>query len=181
MQVVRIHDADRRPASWTDIIQAGQFVAFSKHVDSGAPCDARGAGFLSAAEVTCTIFDSLAEAESFCAAAVQVCPAVRFDVFDAAGRSSPAMLTVVHPSRAAILDSNPLVQTRRRAVAWALVVAGVAVMSYGYAKHTERPMVFAGFIGINLVIAGGRILLLNLGVRETEREREARLAKARER
>lgn len=156
-------------------------MAFSKNVESGVPCDMGGAAFAVAADATCVIVDSLAEAEAFCAAAIEAAPSVRFDVFDAGGRASPPLITVVHPSRAPTLDTHPRVQRRRSALAWALVNLGLMVIGYAYWKHTDRPMVFAGFIGINLLIAGGRILLLNLGVRETERERETRLASARDR
>lgn len=181
MHVVRIHDPERRPQSWTEIIRPGQFAGFSKRADSGASCDSNGLVFASAGEATCVIFDSLAEAEQWCAAAIEPCPELRFDVFDAAGRSHPPLLTVVHPSRAVTLDAHPRVQMRRRAIAWLLLASGMLVLGYAYWKHTQSPMVFAGFIGINLLIAGGRILLLNLGVRETERDREARLARARQR
>ena len=88
MQVVAIHDPRRRPASWTEIIRPGQFVAFA------APSDGN-----------CILFDSVAEARAYCDAAVEAAPATRFDVFDAEGRAQPPLLTVVHPSQ--ILDTDP--------------------------------------------------------------------------
>jgi hypothetical protein len=42
MSVLRVYDPARTPASWTEIIRPGQFVAFVKR-DTGAPCDERGA------------------------------------------------------------------------------------------------------------------------------------------
>ncbi len=180
VQVVRIHDAGRRPASWAEIIRPGQFVVFSKDVDSGVACDACGRRFAVAADATCVIVDSLAEAEAFCAAALQSAASVRFDVFDAGGRATPPLLTVVHPSRARTLDTDPRVQHRRRVIAWTLVALGLPLIAYAYWKHTEREMLLAGFIGINMVIAAGRLLWFNLGVRETERERETRVARLRD-
>ncbi len=177
--MLRIHDANRRPASWTEIIRPGQFVVFSKDGASDVPCDSAGRPFASAADATCVIVDSLGEAEAFCAAAVAAAPAVRFDVFDAGGRVTPPLLTVVHPSRARSLESDPRVQRRRRLLAWVMLAAGVLLIAYAYWRHADDPMILEGFIGINLLIFGGRILLLNLGVRENERERETRLARAR--
>ena len=87
MQVVRIHDPERKPASWAEIIRPGQFAAFATPSDG-----------------TCILFDSLAEARAYCDAAVQSAPAARYDVFDAEGRSNPPLLTIVHPSRAHTLD-----------------------------------------------------------------------------
>jgi hypothetical protein len=39
-------------------------------------------------------------------------------------------------------------------------------------------MILPAFLGINMVIIGGRLLWLNLALRETERARERRLASA---
>ena len=155
---MRIHDAGRQPPSWAGIIRPGQFVAFATPSDG-----------------TCVLFDSLAEARAHCDAAVQSAPSLRFDVFDAEGRAHPPLLTVVHPSRAASLDTNPRALHRRRLIAWTLIAAGTALIIYAYVKHTEREIVFPAFIGINLVIVGGRLLWFNLGVRETERARQERV------
>jgi hypothetical protein len=158
VQVVAIHDAGRKPASWAAIIRPGQFVAFATPSDG-----------------TCILFDSLAEARSFCETAVQSAPAVRFDVFDAQGRANPPLLTVVHPSRAQILDTHPRVLHRRRVIAWALIAAGIPLIIYAYWERRDAEIVFPAFIGINMMIAGGRLLWLNLGIRETERARQERL------
>jgi hypothetical protein len=176
VKVVRIHDPNRRPASWTAMIEPGQFVAFSRDIDSGAPCGGDGRGFADHAEATCVILDALAEAEAFCAAAVEAAPSVRFDVFDAEGRAKPALMTVVHPSRAKTLDTNPRAQRRRRAIAWILIATGIPLIAYAYWMHREQDIILPAFVGINMIIAGGRLLWFNLGLRETEREREARLA-----
>ena len=46
------------------------------------------------------------------------------------------------------------------------------------ARRPDIDAIFPGIIGINLVLAGGRFLWFNLGIRETERARRERLAKA---
>lgn len=158
MQELRIHDPARRPASWAGIIRPGQFVAF------GTPSDG-----------TCVLFDSLAEARAFCEAAVQSAPAARYDVFDAEGRAHPPLLTVVHPSRAHVLDAHPRAIRNRRVLGWALIAAGLPLTIFASWRPPDIESIFPGVIGINLIIAGGRFLWFNLGVRETERARHERL------
>ena len=159
--MLRIHDPDRRPASWSEIIAPGQFVAFATPSDG-----------------TCALFDSVGEARAFCEAAVLAAPATRFDVFDADGRANPPLLTLVHPSRAQGLDTHPRNQHKRRVIAWALITSGALLLIYTYWKFADIRAIFPGVIGINLLLAGGRLLWFNLAVRETERERGERLARA---
>ena len=146
MRELRIHDPDRRPASWAEIIKPGQFVAFATPSDG-----------------TCVLFDA---------------PATRFDVFDAGGRAHPPLLTIVHPARAQGLDSHPRMQHKRRVIAWVLIACGTLVLGYTYWKFADIRAIVPGVIGINLLLAGGRLLWFNLAVRETERARDARVAAA---
>ena len=156
--MVVIHDPARRPASWAEIVRPGQFVAF------GSPSDG-----------TCVLFDSLAEARAFCEAAVQSAPASQYDLFDAEGRAHPPLLTIVHPTRAHFLDAHPRAVHKRRVLGWALIAAGIPPIIYACWIPTDIEVIFPGVIGINLIIAGGRFLWFNLGVRETERARHERL------
>lgn len=160
MQVVQIHDPGRRPASWSEIIRPGQFVAFETPSDG-----------------TCVLFDSVAEARAYCETAVLSSPAAQYDVFDAEGRAHPPLLTIVHPSRGQTLDTDPRVQRKRREIAWALIAAGLALIVWTYWALHDIEAIFPGVIGANLLLAGGRMLWYNLAVRETERARQERLAR----
>jgi hypothetical protein len=175
VQALRIHDPVRRPASWTEIIGREQFVAFAKNVDTGAPCDAGGQAFADPSQATCVLFESLAEARAFCEAAAQSVPIARFDVFDAEGRAKPPLLTFVHPSRAQVLDADPRALHKRRTIAWGLIAGGIPLIIYAGWRNADIEAIFPGVIGINLLIAGARLLWLNLGIRETERARQERL------
>lgn len=178
VRVVRIHDSQRRPASWTEIIEPGQFVAFAKDVESGAPADQDGRPFADAATATCMIFASLSEATAFCQSVVARSMSVQLDVFDSEGRAHSPLLTFIHPSRVESQETHPRALGRRRLIAWLLIAAGIPLIVYAYMKHTERDIILPAFIGINLIIAAGRLLWLNLAIRETERERLARLEHA---
>lgn len=178
MEKVRLHDPARRPADWTEIIQPGQFAVFAKDDATGVPCDADGAPFPALSLATCAIADSIEEAQAFCDAAVARHPAVRFDVFDSGGRVRPPILTIVHASRAAALDTSPRQMRKRRAIAWLLIVSGVPLMVFAYLEYRERDIILPAFLGINMVLIGLRLLWMNLAIRETERARERRLESA---
>lgn len=177
---MRIHDAARRPPDWSDIIRPGQFVAFAKDTTSGGPTDPDGHAFADASQATCVIFDSFADARTFCERAVQSSPrgpALRFDIFDAAGRTQPPLLTVLHPSQAGRVESHPTALRRRRLVAWILVAAGIALIVYAYGQRDGGEVILPAFVGINMLIAAGRLLWFNLALRETERARRDRVDK----
>ena len=158
-----------------DLLGPEQLVAFARDVESGVPVDASGQPFADPAAITCLVFDTVAEARAFCEAAVHRSPATQFDVFDSGGRTRPPLLTVLHPSRAVSLDSHPRGMRRRRAIAWALIVGGLPPILYAYYFEDGIGAILPAFIGINMIIAGGRLLWFNLGIRETERERQERL------
>jgi hypothetical protein len=178
--MVRLHDSGRRPASWTEIIREGQFAVFAKDGASDVPCDLDGVRFADPAAAACAIFESVAEARAFCEAAVLRRPSVQFDIFDAEGRTRSPLLTVVHPERAAHLETSPWQARRRQAIAWGLIVLGVPLMVFAYVEAGERDIFLIAFLGLNMVIIGGRLLWMNLALRETERVREERLARAAE-
>jgi hypothetical protein len=176
MDVVRLYDPHRRPPNWTDIIQPGQFVAFAKDLDSGAACDAAGKPFPSSGEITCVIFDGIEEAGAFCRAAVQRVPALRFDVFDAAGRAKPPLLTVVHPSRVATLDGgNPRWTAFNKWGAVALVAVTPALFWLDWWKY-DGLLILPTILAINFLIIAARMLQLNAAHASAERSRRERLA-----
>ena len=157
------------------IVKPGQFVLFAKDLDSGAPCDAEGRAFADPSQATCAIGDSLAEAQAFADAAVAKTPGLRVDIFDHDGRAHPPLLSVLHPSRAQAADTHPRVLRRRRVIAWTLIVIAIPLIVFAIVERHDREIILPAFLGINMLIAAGRLLWFNLGVRETERVRQARL------
>lgn len=175
MEVLRLHDPDRRPASWTEIIRAGQFAAFSKHLDGGASCDADGRLFASVADATCLVFDSLAECRAFCEESVQAAPSVRFEIFDSAGRTNPPILIIVHPSRISTLDANPRGMRIRKYAAIALALGALPLFLFDY-WMSRGLMIFPTVLGINMILIAARLIQLNASYADAERRRRARLA-----
>lgn len=175
MQTVRVYDPARIPPQWRKIVRPDQFVAFATDVESGVPCGADGAQFAAADDVTCTFFDSLAEATTFCEARVKQVPTIRFDIFDAAGRMHPPLLTVVHESRRHRLDGNRLGTRMSNWLALALIVAAPILLWYDWARH-EGLLILPTIVAINCLLIAGRLLQLNIAYASAERERRERFA-----
>ena len=157
------------------MIRRDQVVIFARDVDSGAACDLSGSPFADPALATCAIADSLAEAQAVAEAALTKAPSMRLDIFDADGRANPPLMTLLHPSRATHADTHPSVLRRRQVIAWALIAAGIPLIVFAIVERNDREIILPAFLGINMLIAAGRLLWFNLGVRETERVRQERL------
>jgi hypothetical protein len=175
MIALRLFDPGRNPTSWTEIIQPGQYAAFAKTVDTGAPCDAEGRPFPSIEVATCLLFDGLTEAESFCRQQVDRASAVRFEIFDATGRANPPLLVIVHPTKAAQLEGNP--RGMRLRSRFAIILLIVAAVSFWYNfRNGLSVQIFPTLIGINLVVVAARLFQLNKSYAHAERARKERLA-----
>ena len=163
---------------WTDLIRPGQFAVFAKIDATGRSCDTEGQPFPNQDAATCVIVESIADARAFCEDVVRRHPALRLDVFDVEGRTQPPLLTVLHPERAAALETSPRQMRQRQVMAWGLIAAGIPLVIFAYVEHRERDIILPAFLGINMIIIGGRLLWMNLALRETERARERRLDSA---
>jgi hypothetical protein len=67
---------------------------------------------------------------------------------------------------------------RRRRIAWGMIAAGVPLLFLAYWVYEAGHALFPGFIGLNLIYAGGRLLWFNMALRETDRTRQQRLDKS---
>ena len=174
MKSLRLFDPDRRPTSWTEIVRPGQFVVFSKTIETGAPCDTEGRGFPSVEHATCVLFDNLSDARVFCERQVIQAPQVRFEIFDSTGRAHAPLYVIVHPSKQASLEGNRRGMRIRTIVAAALLVVSAGLFWYDYQQ--DRGMaVFPTLLGINLVVVAARLFQLNGSYAHAERQRQKRL------
>jgi hypothetical protein len=175
---LRLYDRSRTPSSWTEIIRPGQFVAFAKTFETGAPCDAHGRSFGRVEEASCLLFDSLDAAEAFCCEQVNRATNVRFEIYDSAGRAQPPLLVIVHPSRQQQLEGNRRGMRLRTQGAAALFI--VAALSFWYDfQHGPGVQFFPTLLGINLVVVALRLLQLNGSYAHAERVRQRRLGEYR--
>ncbi len=172
MVTIRVYDSSRTRRDWMDIIRPTQFAVFASLLEFGVPCDADGVP-TSTDLATCTLFDSLADAEAFCRSRIARLPDVRFDVFDAAGRSRPPLLTVVHPSRATALEGHAGGRRLRLWIAVGLIVAAPVLfwLDWGYA---DGLLIVPTLLGFNALLVAARLLQMNGAYASAERRRRER-------
>ena len=173
MRIVRLYDASRQPRDWMDIIRPGQFAVFASLLDGGDPCDTDGVP-TGHGTASCVLVDGLAEAEALCRERVDRHPSLRFDVFDAAGRSRPPLLTIVHPSRARSLEGDVSLRRRNTAIAAALIVA--APFLFWIDWRTGGLLALPTLFAINGLFLAVRLLQLNASYAAAERRRLARIS-----
>jgi hypothetical protein len=176
MQIVRLYDPSREPQGWMQVIRPTQFAAFATLHDSGAVCDADGIP-TSSDDASCVIFETLPDAEAFCRERVAQIPGLRFDILDAAGPRRAPLFTIVHPSRLSGLDDSPAKMQRNRRWAIALFVAGPPLIWFDW-KFYDGVMVMPTILGINAVLIGVRLLMMNGGHASAERTRRQRVEAA---
>ena len=173
MQVVRVYDASRKPRDWMEIIRPGQFVVFASLLDGDAPCSLDGV-LTGSDAATCVIVDSLDEAELLARDRVEHHHSIRFDIFDARGRSQSPLLTVVHPSRASALEGDATGRRRFGVIAILLILAALGLFWADW--HSGGAMILPTLLAFNLLLLAGRLLQLNAGYAAAERRRLKRLA-----
>ncbi|BCS32546.1 hypothetical protein TBR22_A17600 [Luteitalea sp. TBR-22] len=173
VQTVRLYDASRTPRDWMELIQPGQVAIFATRLEGGGPCSLDGVP-TSHEAATCTIADTLAEAESLCRRQADLHPGVRFDVFDAAGRSGPPLLTVVHPSRATAIEGHVGSRRRNTIIATVLLIVGPALFWIDW--YTGWWMIVPTVAGFNFMLFAMRLLQLNAAYTSAERRRAERAA-----
>jgi hypothetical protein len=174
MIALRLYDAQRRPPNWIDMIQPHQFVAFASDQESGSPVDAEGRAFASTDDVSCLVFESLAEARAFCEERAARHETVRYEIFDARGRVDEPLLLIVSPSRAGRLEgSHRMIQLRKR-IAIGLFVGAPPLIYYDY-HLSDGSLVLPTFLALSMILSGLRLLFMNSALRDAQRRQQERL------
>lgn len=172
--VLRLYDPARDPSHWDAIIKPGQLAVFGIDTATGQPCQLDGRPFASPAEASCVVFDSLDEARARCEAEAARTPTLFFEIFDHSGRAKPALATVGRHPESNSVFSNPRFAPWRRAAAVLMLPMALGLFWVDYQQ--QGLLVFPTAIGLNLLVFGIRLLLLDAGVTEAGRRAKQRLA-----
>src|ERR1051325_10781581 len=163
MQVLRLYNPARKPTEWTGLVHPGQYAVFHLDVATDVEKTADGHYLKPEEQSTCTVFDSLAEAEAYCEAKVETIPNLRCDIYDHTGKSRPPLLTYVNR----IHLRSP---SNRVRWGWALIAASAPCFWIEW--HYHGILVIPMVVGLNLIFAGLRLIYWGKG--GTERRRAAR-------
>ena len=170
MQEILLYDPKRVPTQWTALIRPGQYVVFLSDVESSAPLSRDGAPMRSAGDYFCLVFNSLPETESYCREAVKKIRRLKCEVFDSAGRVNAPVAVVVNEEFAHTLDSEA---SARRLIRWGFVAIGISLPLFWYAwKSGAAEVWWPVLLGINMVVAGLRLIQWGHGLKEELRYRQ---------
>jgi hypothetical protein len=169
LQEVALYDPNRKPASWMEIIQPGQYAAFLSDIETGVEMTHDGSYF-SAGLGCCLLFDSLEEAEQYCCAKVEDFPNLRCDVFDSHGRANAPVATFANSRHLRKLDSPA---ESRRLMQWGAVAIAASLPLFWFAWARRGEAWIAVFFGMQLLVAGLRVLHWGYSVGEGLRYEKA--------
>jgi hypothetical protein len=160
MQRLKLYDPSRKPAEWTGLVHSGQYAVFHSDIATDVEKTPEGQYLKSGEDSICLVFDSLAEAESYCENRVDKIPSLRCDIYDYTGKSKPPMLTYVN-------RIHLKAPAKRAYWGWALVTASLPC--FGYAWYFQGTRVIPLVVGINLLFAGLRLVYWGKGGTEKRR------------
>lgn len=154
------------------IIQPGQFAVFHQDLKSAAELSPRGDTVSSAAESVCCIFDTVAEAKSYCEQKVSQYPFMRCEIYDNAGKSKPPLLVVVnHEMQGSVEDSERAGRWRIR-IGYLLIAASVPLFCWDWRSRGE--LILPSVIGVNFIFIGLRLLMWGYGTVRGRRSHDQR-------
>jgi hypothetical protein len=166
---ILLYDHKRRPRNWSEIILPHQCAVFLRNRRLGVSVSRDGMpGTTESA--TCVLFESIARAEAFCQATVNSMPDLSCEILDYEGPMHPPLLTVVLKHSGGDDDTRGWFGRHRRIVF--LFALCVALPLFYYDFRHGGTLVLT-IIGINIIVAGLRVLLWDWGSKNTERERLA--------
>ena len=160
MQELKLYDPTRRPHSWTDIVHSGQYAVFHSNIHTDIASKPDGSFPAPDEENTCLVFDSLQDAEDYCASKVQQIPDLRCDIYDHTGKSRPPMLTYVN---------RVYLKSPQKYANWGWVLIAGSLLCFWAERHWHGTLLIPMIVGINLVFAGLRLVYWGKGGREKRR------------
>ena len=165
MQELKLYDPTREPQNWTEILRPGQYVVFHTNVHTDIEAKADGTPLTSGEESSCMVSDSLEEAEAYCESQVERIPNLRCEIYDHAGKSKPPSFTYVNKA---------FLKTPRKHAWWGWVLVAAGVPCFWIEWHWHGTLIVPTIAGINLVIAGLRMVYWGWGGTEKRRSKRER-------
>ena len=160
MQEIKLYDPYRRPANWTGLLHPGQYAVFLSDVDTNIEKTPAGHYLQPEDKSTCLVFDSLAEAETYCEAKVEEILRLRCDIYDHTGKSKLPQLTYVN---------KRFLKTPRKYTRWGWVLLAASLPCFWIEWHWNGTLLTPMLVGINLVLAGLRLIYWGAGGSEKRR------------
>ncbi len=160
MQILKLYDSTRKPAEWSGLVHPGQYAVFHSDIATDVEKTSEGRYLKPGEDSTCTIFDSLTEAEAYCETKVAAIPNLRCDIYDHTGKSHPPLLTYVNQAH---------LQTPSRRVFWGWALIAASIPCFAIEWYYHGALVVPVVIGINLVFAGLRLIHWGKGGQEKRR------------
>ena len=154
MQRLKLYDPTRKPTDWTGLVHEGQYAVFHSDLATDIERTPEGNYLQPGEDSTCMVFDSLAEAESYCEAKVEQIPNLRCDIYDHTGKSKPPVLTYVNKIH---LNAD----NKRANWGWAMVAASLPVFWITWTYHGTQ--VIPLIVGFNLFLGGLRLVYWGKG------------------
>lgn len=176
---LRLYDPARDPVHWDAIIRPGEVAVFATNTKIDTPCDMSALPFPSPAQATCQVFTDLAAAHAACEEASRRSPDIFFEIFDSSGKAKPPLMTLGRHPDGSSLFANPRFAPWRRFIAGIMVPTALWLFWFDYQR--QGLLVFPTAIGLNLLVLGIRLMLLDVGVNEAARAANERLAAYRRR
>ncbi len=160
MQRLKLYDPTRKPTEWTGLVHEGQYAVFHSDIATDIERTPEGNYLQPGEDSTCLVFDSLAEAESYCESQVAKIPHLRSDIYDHTGKSRPPMLTYVN-------QAHLNAPAKYAYWGWALVAASLPCFWIAWFHHGTS--VIALIVGVNLLFGGLRLVYWGKGGTEKRR------------
>jgi hypothetical protein len=170
MRELRLFDPERKPPNWMGHIREGEYALFFKDTNSGQTMKADGTYPQREEESTCLVASSPEEALDFGQARVDAAPRLRCDIYDHAGKSNPALASLVQQGRKTQENTEAMGWKRIR---WGMVLIPLGIPLILYDWHRDWALIYPAFFGIQFVAAGARMIVWGIGTLENGRRSAA--------
>jgi hypothetical protein len=168
----KVYDKTRSPRDWMSLVGATQCAVFFKDVRTAAPLSHDGIAFDRMTDCTFLVFDRLDDARRFCEIQTKAHPWVCCEVFDWEGKAKPPLLVVVDPSVAEKDELSGSWVRWRTTIAIILFAGAIPLFLWDW--KSDGSLILPTVVGINMIVAGLRLLYWNTARSERNREQAQR-------